>query len=65
MSNNRRRAERRAELNAQFEKEEQVRLQETRRKESLTMWERIEEAKDVSDVKEILHMLAQETGMEQ
>jgi hypothetical protein len=59
-----RRDERRRERERQYEIEDEARRREQARKDALTMWERIEEAKDVSDMKEILHMLAQEMGLE-
>lgn len=56
--------QRRAERTAQYEKAQQEHEAEYRRKEALTMWERIEEATASTDVKDILHRLAQHAGLE-
>jgi hypothetical protein len=59
---------RRLERNAKYEREEaEQRREEAReeaRKEALSMWERIEEADASADVKDILHRIACQTGLE-
>lgn len=42
----------------QADREHEARMEEHRRKESLTMWERIEELNESQEVKDILHRLA-------
>ena len=64
MSNWKRQAEKRAEASRAAEVERRIREGEARRKEALTMWERIEEADASADVKEILHMIAEKVGLE-
>ena len=64
MGNNARRAERRRERDAEYEAEDEKRRQEERRKASLTMWERIEEAEISADLRIILHKLAEQCGLE-
>ena len=53
------RPERRKERAERYELEDAARRAEERRKEWLTMWERIEEADCSADVKDILHRLAE------
>ena len=55
---------RRKELTEQYEREAAIRRAEESRKDSLTMYERIEEADCNIDVKDILHRLAEKLGME-
>lgn len=64
MAWNSRKAERRAEREAAFERGRMERGKEEARKEALSMWERIEEADASADVKDILHRLAQYVGLE-
>lgn len=56
--------ERRAEKKAEWEREQAEREIEQRRKESLSMRERIEESGAPSSIKDILHRLAEHVGLE-
>lgn len=51
--------QRRKELATLHEKEEALRYIEQRRKDTLTLWERIEELTVDSDLKDVLHRIAQ------
>lgn len=64
MSNNARRNEKRKAREAQMMRDEEARLIEESRRARLTMWARIEESDASESVKEILHMLAEQCGME-
>jgi hypothetical protein len=56
--------QRRKELQTQRDREYEARWKEEARRASLTISERIDEADATSDVKEILHMLAEKLGLE-
>jgi hypothetical protein len=56
---------RRAELQAQRDREWDERAREQSRKDALSMFMRIEEADASEDVKDILHRLAQAAGLEE
>ena len=56
--------ERRAALAAQFEAEQRQREIEEQRRAARSMFEEIEEVANFSDVKEILHKLAEKLGLE-
>lgn len=56
--------ERRAKRERESNEREIARLKEEARKARLTMWERIEECDAPVSVKELLHMLAEATGLE-
>ena len=56
---------RRKEKQAQYDRELTDRVVEQARKDSLDMWERIEESDASADVKDILHRLAAKMGMEE
>lgn len=56
--------QRRAELRKQYEEEDRKQQQENARKESLSMWERIEEADISGDLRDILHRIAEQCGLE-
>lgn len=60
MSSTARRREKRIELEKQPAADEI----EQRRKNSLTMWERIEESDASTDVKDVLHRMAEFLGLE-
>jgi hypothetical protein len=64
MANNKRRAEKRAEREKQYELEDAIRRAEEHRRSELTMWERIEEADTPERIKEVLHMIATHCGAE-
>ena len=64
MTNNARRNEKRKAREAQMLVEEQAREVELARRTRLTMWERIEESDASDSVKEILHMIAEQCGLE-
>lgn len=54
----------RAEKQAEWAKEQQAMSIERARLEARSMWEKIEEAKDASDFREILHEFAIKLGLE-
>lgn len=64
MSSPARRKQLQAERKAEREAEDQARIVENARKELLTMWLRIDEADTTSDVKDILHRIAEHVGLE-
>jgi acetyl-CoA carboxylase carboxyltransferase component len=56
--------ERRAEKAREWEEEQRKADIERHRRENLTMWERIEEFVKDEELKNILHALAEHTGLE-
>ena len=56
--------QRRAEMRAKYEQEEILARKEQARKDALCMYDRIAESDASSDVKDILHRLAEELGLE-
>ena len=57
--------EKRTKREQEWDEQNRIRREEVARKAALTMWERIEEVKDIDDVKEILHELAIHVGLEE
>lgn len=55
---------RRAQREAEFDKECELRRLEDARKDALRMWDRIEEADASEDVKDILHRIVEQLGIE-
>lgn len=64
MSNNPRKAERRREREAAFEAQRETESRERERLAARSMFEKIEDASSVSDLKEILHAIANKLGLE-
>ena len=56
---------RRAEKQAEFEREQAAHRAEVARRARRSMFEKIEEANNKADVREILHELAQKLGLEE
>lgn len=56
--------ERRRELQRLRDIEYEKQQEENRRLAARSMWERIEEAQSIGDIREILHDIAQHTGLE-
>jgi biotin synthase-like enzyme len=55
---------RRREREAQYEAEQLAAARERERRAARSMWEKIEDARDMSDVREILHEIAEKLGLE-
>jgi hypothetical protein len=54
----------RAERNAQWAREQEAMERERHRKDALIMYDRIEESDASDDVKDILHRIAEQCGLE-
>jgi len=64
MSNNQRKIERKLEKAALYDKQLQYEQKEIERRSQLSMFEKINEIKDISDVKEILQEIAERMNIE-